>query len=123
MSRAIKEWVGETDDTAVPGRVRLRVFERAGGRCYICTRKIMVGEYWESDHVTALINKGENRETNLAPACCNCCRPKTAKDVAEKSAVAVTRKKHLGITKPKHKWPKRKMSQHYVSNTRDISRE
>ncbi len=39
-------------------------------------------------------------ESNLAPACRNCCYGKTAEDVAEKSMVARKRQKHLGI-KPK----------------------
>ncbi len=104
MSRTPDEWIGKTDDTPIPQRVRLRVFNRAGGRCHICGRKIAAGEYWECDHVIALCNDGENREDNLSPACCNCCRPKTARDVSEKSKVNKKRLKHLGI-RPRHRRP------------------
>jgi 5-methylcytosine-specific restriction endonuclease McrA len=104
MSRSVDRWVGKDDDAVPPPRVRLRVFERFDGRCYLCERKISASEYWECDHVKAIINGGENNEANLAPACSNCCKPKTARDVAEKSSVAKTRKKHLGITKPKRQW-------------------
>lgn len=95
MSRSVEEWKGKTDDTKVPDRVRIRVFDRFGGRCYLCTRRIRAGEYWECDHVIALINRGENREDNLAPACSNCCKPKTARDMDEKSILAKKRVKHL----------------------------
>ena len=33
MPRSVPEWVGRTDDTPVPPRVRLRVLERFGRRC------------------------------------------------------------------------------------------
>jgi 5-methylcytosine-specific restriction endonuclease McrA len=100
MARTNDEWIGKTDDTAIPPRVRLRVFDRCGGRCYICTRKIMASDYWQCDHVVALCNGGKNVESNLAPACRNCCYDKTANDLAEKSAVARKRSKYLGV-KPK----------------------
>ena len=105
MARSTDEWTGKNDDTPIPPRVRLRVFDRADGRCYICSRKILAGEYWQCDHVTALANSGANVESNLRPACRNCCYNKTADDVAEKSKVAAIRKKHLGL-KPKRPWSK-----------------
>lgn len=95
MARTVEEWIGATDDQIPPPRVRLRVFDAHNGRCHCCTRKIRAGEYWECDHVIALINGGENREKNLAPACNNCCRSKTARDMAEKSDVADKRKAHV----------------------------
>ena len=101
MVRKVTEWYGATDDQAPPVRVRLRVFDAAHGRCHVCSRKILAGEYWQLDHVVALINGGRNAEGNLAPACRNCCYGKTAEDVAEKSRVARIRSKHLGLHKPK----------------------
>lgn len=105
MSRSVEVWHGATDDTVPPPRVRLRIFDRYRGKCHICSAKIVPGSYWQNDHVVALINGGENRETNLAPACRNCCYAKTAEDVAEKSKVNRIRSKHLGI-KPKRPWSK-----------------
>lgn len=114
MSREVEEWVGRNDDAVPPPRVRLRVFDRFSGCCHLCSRPIRAGEYWECDHKVALINGGANREANLAPACSNCCKPKTARDVAEKSDIADKRKKHLlprephpSFRKPpgyKHRW-------------------
>lgn len=117
MTRSVEEWIGKTDDTVPPPRVRLRVFDDVGGKCHLCGRKILAGEYWQCDHVTALCNGGGNRERNLRPACRNCCYSKTAEDVAEKSDIADKRKKHLlpkephpNFRKPegyKHNWGRR----------------
>ncbi len=100
--RAVGEWQGKTDDTIPPPRVRLRVFDTHMGKCYLCLRKIMAGEYWQLDHVVALCNSGRNVESNLAPACRNCCYAKTALDVAEKAKVARIRSKHLNIKANSH---------------------
>ena len=95
MARTVEEWIGKNDDQVPPPRVRVRVFDNALGRCHLCGRKISAGEYWQCDHVVALVNGGENRERNLGPACRNCCYTKTAEDLAEKSDSAQKRKKHI----------------------------
>lgn len=100
MTREVDEWIGKTDDSVPPPRVRLRVFDRCGGRCHISGRKIRPGDRWEMDHVIALCNGGENRESNLAPAIYEEHRQKTAADVKQKAKDASVRARHLGI-KPK----------------------
>lgn len=108
MSRSVEEWIGKSDDTPVPPRVRLRVFERYGGRCYKSGRLIRPGDRWECDHVIAIGNGGENRENNLAPLLLDKHREKTRQDVKTKAKIASTAKKHAGIrAKPKRPWPKR----------------
>lgn len=102
MSRTVPEWIGKTDDSPIPPRVRLRVFERHGGICHISKRKIMPGEAWDCDHFIALINGGEHRESNLRPALTKYHRIKTAEDVKEKAVTARKRMANLGI-KPKRK--------------------
>jgi 5-methylcytosine-specific restriction endonuclease McrA len=100
--RSVEEWIGKTPDEPVPPRVRIRVFDRAGGKCQCCTRKIRAGERWVADHIVALVNGGENSERNLQLLCDWCDRKvKTPADVAEKKIVARKRAKHLGIDKPK----------------------
>lgn len=101
MTRAVTEWVGKTPDTAIPPRVRLRIFERENGTCWLSGRKIQPGEPWDLDHKTALINGGEHRESNLFPALRDKHREKTKLDVAEKAKVAAMAKKHIGATAPK----------------------
>ena len=103
MARAVSEWIGKTADSAIPPRVRLRIFDRQGGCCDECGRKLGVaGERVEYDHETALINGGENRESNIRALCTFCHAPKTKADVAVKSKTARVRKKRLGFTKSKN---------------------
>lgn len=102
MSRAVDEWFGKTDDSAIPPRVKLRVFEAHGGICHLTGRKIMPGDDWDCDHVQALCNGGENREANLAPAIRAAHREKTISDVKARAKADRVRKKHLGIHQPKH---------------------
>lgn len=99
MSRSLPEWIGATPDTPIPPRVRLRVFQAHNGVCHISKRKIMPGEPWECDHVIPLIQNGENRESNLAPALVSKHREKTAEEVAEKSHVYRMAAKHAGTWK------------------------
>ena len=100
MSREVPEWKGKTDDSAIPPRVRLRVFERCRGMCHLSGLRIQPGDQWDCDHIVALINGGEHRESNLAPALRDEHRKKTASDVAQKSKNYRVRAKHLGIKKP-----------------------
>lgn len=95
--RSVPEWKGKTPDTAVPPRVRRRVFDAYGGRCYLTGREILPGDIWQLEDKIALINGGENRENNKAPVLVEPHREKTRRDVAIKSKIARTRNKHLGI--------------------------
>lgn len=98
MPRSVDEWIGKTDDTPVPARVRDRVFDREKGLCHSCRRKINPGrERWTLEHREAIVLGGENREGNLCLTCSICLPVKNAKDVAEKSFVARKRKKDRGI--------------------------
>jgi 5-methylcytosine-specific restriction endonuclease McrA len=105
MTRAVSEWIGKTDDTPCPPRVQLRIFNRYGGVCYLSGIKIRPGDTWHVEHVIAIINEGENRESNMAPALYEPHKVKTKADVAEKSKVATIRKKHLGLTKSRNPMP------------------
>lgn len=97
-ARSIKEWIGKTPDSVPPPHVRLRIFERFKGVCHWSGRVIRPGDGWDVDHVKALINGGENRESNMAPILRG--KPhkeKTARDVAEKSRNYRKRARHLGL--------------------------
>lgn len=101
MSREVPEWIGKTPDTPAPPRVRLRVFERYKGICYLSGRKIMAGDKWQLEHPQAIINGGENRESNMAPALVEPHKVKTAADLKQKSKDYRVRAKHNGIKKPR----------------------
>ena len=96
MSRTIPEWIGKTDDQPAPRRVRVRVFDRHHGLCAECGFKILGGK-WVCDHRIALINGGENRESNLQPIHGRCDAVKTPRDVAIKSKNYRVRLRHLGL--------------------------
>lgn len=101
MARPCPEWIGKHDGVNIPPRVRQRIFDRDGGVCHLCKLPIKPGETWQADHVVALINGGEHRETNLAPAHSHCHVGKTVLDVKEKAKVAKVRGKHTGAIRPK----------------------
>lgn len=106
MTRSVPAWQGATDDTAIPPRVRLRVWDREQGRCHRCARKIPVGDAWIIEHRIAIILGGANAEPNLCLTCSWCKPLKDAEDVAEKAATYAVRSKHLLPRKPS-KWPSR----------------
>lgn len=124
-TRSVPEWIGATSDTAIPPRVRLRVWTRCDGKCGECGRKIRTGESWIVEHLVALVNGGLNRESNLGITCGWCKPVKDARDVADKSKVASIRKKHLGITATKRKLqgPGFRKSPGQHSATRPIQRK
>lgn len=94
----LKEWIGKTDDSAIPPKVRLRVFQRTNGKCAKCTRQLLPG-HWACDHIIALVNGGKHAESNLQALCVSPCHSqKTAADVAEKSAVYHKAAKNIGIS-------------------------
>lgn len=99
-ARSVPEWIGKTPDSKVPRHVRLRIFDREGGKCHLSGRKIMPGDAWDLDHKVALINGGEHRESNLFPALRDKHRKKTAEDVAEKAKTYAIRARHVLPSEP-----------------------
>jgi 5-methylcytosine-specific restriction protein A len=107
--RSVDEWIGKTDDSAPPPRVKARVWKR-NPICVRCglptndsTRKP------EFDHIVALCNGGSNRESNLQIMCRGCHRVKTYTDVAVKASDAKRLKKRLGL-KPRRTIPGRRFN-------------
>lgn len=96
--RSVDEWIGRTDDTAIPPRVKLRVHAKAEGRCAKCGLEAVSGQY---DHAISLILGGSNRESNIQLLCVPCHKAKTKLDVKLKAKVARVRKRHIGIKKPR----------------------
>ena len=108
--RKVPEWIGKTPDTKIPTRVILRVLEAYGGKCAETGVKIGPLGGWQMDHIIALANGGENRETNLQPLITIAHKEKTAGDVAQKSKDRRVKSKHLSIHKPKSIMPGSKAS-------------
>lgn len=101
--RSVSEWIGKNDDSRIPNRVRIRVFERYGGCCYRSGSRIFAGDKWAIDHIIALANGGRHAETNLAPILVQPHKEKTKADRKIQSKIYKIKKRHLGLNKPKRK--------------------
>ena len=121
MTRAVPEWEATNDNQAIPARVKVRVFDRAGGVCPHCTLPIVGKLRPAYDHITALINGGKHAESNLQLLCVPCHKIKTGADVAEKSRVYRKRLKSLGVKKPRTIRAWRKFNGEIVYADRDRS--
>lgn len=97
MTRAVKEWWGKTDNTQCPPRVKRRILERENWLCYKTKVDLRHGAKFQFDHIVAIINGGENRESNIAPLLDIPHKEKTRQDVAEKSKVAAMVTHHYGL--------------------------
>lgn len=100
MPRAVDEWIGRTDNTPIPARVKERIARKAEDTCQQCKR--IVGPHLAArfDHIIPLILGGQNRETNIQLLCDPCHVAKTGLDVKLKAKVARVRKRHIGLRKP-----------------------
>lgn len=101
--RSVPEWVGKTDDAAIPKRVKLRIFARCEGRCGLTGAKIQVGDAYDFDHIKELRDGGEHRELNLHPVLRAAHRIKTAEGKARQAKADRVRFKHIT---PKADWPR-----------------
>jgi 5-methylcytosine-specific restriction endonuclease McrA len=102
--RSVPLWEGSTPDAAVPTRVRLRIFERDGGRCALSGRKILPGDAWDLDHKKPLHLGGLHREDNLQVVSRDAHREKSARELTAKAKADRIRAKHIGVFPPsKHK--------------------
>ena len=102
MTRARPEWIATHPDQTIPKVVKMRIWEREQGRCYLSGRKIMPGDVYEWEHVIALANGGEHRESNIRLALKEAHREKTSDDAKLTAKIRRQHLKHVGA------WPKSK---------------
>jgi 5-methylcytosine-specific restriction endonuclease McrA len=120
MSRELPEWIGKNDNEQIPPRVRVRIFERFGGRCNQCGIRIVGKVRPAFDHIIAIINGGSNRESNIQLLCAEPCHgQKTKSDVAAKSISYRKKLKAIGIKKPRKITRWRRFSGEIVHASRD----
>lgn len=100
--RSLPEWIGKTDDSAVPPRVKLRVLDAYFNKCALSGVPFKAGDKIEFDHITPLWLGGENRENNLQPVLPAPHKKKTSTEAKVRKKVNNIRKAHLGL-KPKSK--------------------
>jgi 5-methylcytosine-specific restriction protein A len=101
QGRSVEEWVGRTPDSKIPERVKLRIWRREEGRCYLTGAKIMPGDAFEYDHKKRLDDGGEHRESNIFPALKAPHKRKSAEERAAAKKADDIAKRHIGIAEPK----------------------
>jgi len=95
--RSVPEWIGKNDDSPIPARVRVRRFDHYRGHCACCGTRIGGSLRPCFDHIIAIANGGENRESNIQLLCHVCHGDKNKVDMRIKSRISGTRLMHLGI--------------------------
>ena len=103
MSRSVPLWIGKTPDSNVPDTVRLRIFRRENGICYLSGVKIEAGVKWELEHRVPLSMGGRHSEDNLFPALVGPHKAKTAAEAKGRAKADAVAKRNLGIAAPKQK--------------------
>lgn len=94
--RSVPEWIAEHPDQEIPKRVKLRIFDRYGGKCAITGRKLQIGEF-DFDHIKRLRDGGQHREGNLQPVYRPVHQEKSAQETSDGAKADKIRAKHLGI--------------------------
>ena len=93
------EDVGTTRRRSLSGRRRLQAWERTGGTCVLCDRRIDgVRERWIVEHIRALELGGMDDVDNMGPAHEACGREKTRDDHARAAEAKRQKIRHLGAT-------------------------
>ena len=97
MPRSLPEWIGKTDD-AMPGKlVRDRLSRAQDDRCALpdCRQPFGPKRRAHCDHILALIDGGENRETNLQMICADCHKVKTSAEATARAKSRDIRAAHI----------------------------
>ena len=79
-----------------PARVKLAAWERAGGRCENCSRKLYPGDM-HYDHAIPDGSGGEPVLDNCAVLCRSCHGAKTRRDMVAVAKGKRVQQRHLGI--------------------------
>lgn len=75
-------------------RERAKLFEDAGGKCAVCTRKLGPRDSWELDHIIAIALGGTDDDSNLRIVCNWCHDPKSSDDTTKAAKVKRQAIKH-----------------------------
>lgn len=97
--RKVPEWVGKTDNSALPGKVKDRIRDRQGDKCALTGRKFQPSDKVEYDHIVPLWLGGSNCESNLQAVLDTAHKRKTQIEATVRAKVNSIRKKHRGIRK------------------------
>lgn len=114
-------------------KTKREALQRSGGKCEAigevyglepeqrCNAFLSYGVEFDHYPIPAGV-KDSNDLENCVAVCSVCHKFKTRTyDIPMQAKDKRIRDKHAGITKPKHKWPKRKMNEPFYRNERDIN--
>lgn len=101
--RSVPEWISDHPDQAIPDRVKVRIWARCKGRCGLTGKKLRAGDGVDYDHITALADGGEHRESNLHVVWRKAHRRKTAAEATERAEIRSLTKNHFGLGNRKAK--------------------
>lgn len=79
---------------------RLKVFERAKGTCWVCFRRIQIGEKWIVEHLRPLGLGGTDDDENLGVTHLTCAQEKTKGDMQAISKAKRSKIKAYGMKSP-----------------------
>lgn len=97
--RTVPEWVGKSDNSMPPDKVKDRIRDRQGDKCALTGQQFKPGDKVEYDHIIPLWLGGENREGNLQAVLDTAHKRKTQAEATVRSKINKIRKKHRGIRK------------------------
>ena len=101
MPRAVKEWIGKTDDTPPSAACKRRILERQDYRCALTGLPFDEKNKPRFDHKVPLWLGGENRERNLqALREEEAHKPKTKAEAKVRAKVNANIDKRFGIVDP-----------------------
>ena len=91
-------------------RTKLQAWDRAGGCCEDCGKKIRPGDGPEYDHIISAEQGGGNDLGNCQVLCAPCHKLKTREDVGKQAKSRSVRAGHIGAKKPRNPIPGSKAS-------------
>jgi len=103
MARAIPEWIGKTDDAAIPPQVKRRVLDAQRPEptalpiCPECGLPIRVDVTPDYDHAKPLIDGGRHAESNLRAIHPRCHKVKTAQEAHDRALIRAKQMSAYGI--------------------------
>jgi 5-methylcytosine-specific restriction protein A len=95
MARAVKPWIGRTDDSRPPKSVQLRILDRQQNLCAITGQPFDAKHKPQFDHKTPLWLGGANSEENLQAIRSDPHKAKTAAEAKVRGKVMAAAAKHV----------------------------
>jgi 5-methylcytosine-specific restriction endonuclease McrA len=90
---------------SISTKTKVMLFNKRGGRCYLCEGKINIGESWDLEHVIPLAMGGLDEESNWELAHSKCHLIKTKADFGNIAKAKRRESRHIGAKESKTPLP------------------